>query len=235
MDDIAITDAKSVRYFFKGQGVHFAAGVVLIILAWTLAKPALGDGAWLGAADITWFWTAIGLTVLHQLLVWLVFRGQLGWAVLSRWFGSKDLFVWGLVFLPLLALRPILLLGLAMSDRGSLSLDPIVGWILGLVLLAPTLYTFWSVEHYFGVARALGGDHFRSRYRAMPFVRRGAFRWSSNAMYTFAFLGLWSIALFANSRAALIVAIFEHAYVWAHYFGTEKADMELIYGGRSSE
>jgi hypothetical protein len=234
MDDIAIAEAKSVRYLFKGQGIHFAAGAALTILAWALARPVLGDGAWLGVADVTWFWMAIGLAVLHQVLVWLVFRGQLGWAVLSRWFGRRDLFAWGLVFLPLLAARPILLLGLAMSDRGSLGLDTTVGWILGLILLTPTLYTFWSVERYFGVARALGGDHFRLSYRAMPFVRQGAFRWSSNAMYTFAFLGLWSIALMANSTAALVVAVFEHAFVWAHYYGTEKADMELIYGSRSS-
>ncbi len=234
MDDIVIAEATSASYFFKGQAFHFFTGVVLVFLVSALAHPVLGDGAWLGVADVTWFWMAIGLAVLHQVLVWLVFRGQLGWGILSRWFGRRDLFVWGLVFLPLLAARPILLIGLALADRGSLGLDSTVGWILGFALLIPTLYVFWSVERYFGVARALGGDHFRMHYRAMPFVHRGAFRWSSNAMYTFAFLGLWSIALFANSRAAMAVAIFEHAFVWAHYYATEKADMELIYAGRSN-
>ncbi len=59
---------------------------------------------------------------------------------------------------------------------------------------------------------------------------RGAFRWIRNAMYAFAFLGLWSIALFADSTAALILAILAHACVWVHYYATEKPDMDLIYG-----
>jgi hypothetical protein len=234
VDEVVIDGANSTRFFFKNQGFHLVAGVILIVLARRLAHPVLNDGSWLGIADVNWFWLAISLTVVHQVLVWLVFRGQLGWTILTRWFGKKDLSVWGLVFLPLLIVRPFLLLGLAISDRGSLGLKSSTGWVLGFGLLLPTFFTFWSVGKYFGVARALGGDHFRLKYRAMPLVRRGAFRWSRNAMYAFAFLGLWSIALFANSAAALILAIFEHAYVWVHYYATEKPDMELIYGSHSN-
>lgn len=235
MDDIVIQEARSASYLFKGQGLHFIAGGILIAITAVLGNPKLGDGSWLGIEDVTWFWLAIGLAVIHQALVWLVFRGQLGWALFTRWFGQKDLFIWGLMFLPLLCVRPVLLLGLAISDRGSLGLDSTVGRVLGIVLLLPTLYTFYSVGRYFGIPRALGGDHFRLSYRNMPLVRKGAFRWSSNAMYAFAFLGLWSIALFANSAAALILAVFEHTYVWVHYYATEKVDMELIYGERIIE
>ena len=53
-------------------------------------------------------------------------------------------------------------------------------------------------------------------------------------MYAFAFLGLWAIAFFANSAAALILAVFEHSYVWVHYYATEKPDMDLIYGSHSN-
>jgi protein-S-isoprenylcysteine O-methyltransferase Ste14 len=93
----------------------------------------------------------------------------------------------------------------------------------------PAVYTLLSVERYFGFERAIGGDHFRSRYRQMPLVKQGAFKWSENAMYAFVFLLLWSIALFAGSWVALSLAVFQHVYVWAHYCFTEKPDMELIY------
>jgi hypothetical protein len=97
-------------------------------------------------------------------------------------------------------------------------------------LLVPALYTLWSVARYFGFARAMGGDHFRRGFRAMPLVRQGAFRYSSNAMYSFAFLALWSIAVLADSRAALAAALFQHAYIWVHMFCTESPDMKVLYG-----
>ena len=105
-----------------------------------------------------------------------------------------------------------------------------IALLLGVVLLAPALYTLWSVGHYFGLARALGGDHFRVKYREMPMVREGAFRWTGNAMYALAFLGLWSIAFLTGSLGALSLALFQHAYVWVHYYCTEEPDMKLIYG-----
>ena len=229
-DTITLIEARSTRFFFKRQSWHLLSVAVMAAISWAFAAPALGDGQWLGLTDSTWFWLSIGLVILHQLLVWLVFRSQLGWGLFSRLFGKADLAVWGALFLPLLAARPLLLFALAMSDRDSLALSRPLALILGFILLIPTLYTLYSVGHYFGLARALGGDHFRQQYRHMPMVREGAFRWSGNAMYAFAFLGLWSIALFTGSLAALGLALFQHVTIWAHYYCTEEPDMALIYG-----
>ena len=46
------------------------------------------------------------------------------------------------------------------------------------------------------------------RYRAMPMVCEGAFKYSANAMYSFVFIGLWGIALLLGSQAALAVVLF---------------------------
>ena len=48
-------------------------------------------------------------------------------------------------------------------------------------------------------------------------------------MYVFGFLVLWSIALFLRSEPALIAALFNHAYIWVHYYFTERPDMNIIY------
>ena len=71
---------------------------------------------------------------------------------------------------------------------------------------------------------------FFERYRAMPMVRGGVFAWSSNAMYAFVFLGLWGVALTARSQAALAVALFQHAYIWVHWYCTEQPDGVVLYG-----
>lgn len=230
MKDSRLCEAASARFFFKRQQWHLLSLLVLLPVAWAFAADGLQRGAFLGIAGKTWFWLAVGLVVLQQVAVWLVWRGQLGWALFTRLFGRWDIAIWGLLFMPLLIARPFLVFALAMSDPGSLPLPRPVELGLGLILSAPALYTLWSVVRYFGIARALGGDHFRSQYREMPLVREGAFRFSRNAMYAFAFLGLWSIALLLGSKAALGLALFQHAYVWVHYYCTEMPDMELIYG-----
>jgi hypothetical protein len=216
-------------HFFSGAWQHLMLLGLMIPGAYFIAAPALEGNLFLGLPDSTWFWLSLGTTVLHQVIVWLVFRAQLCCQLLTRVFGRHDTRVWAAVFLPLLLGRPLILLGLALSDTGSLvSLRPLQ-IALGVLLMIPAVYTFRSIYHHFGIQRALGGDHFRDRYRQMPFVHEGAFRYSSNAMYSFAFLALWAIALFAGSRAALSLALFQHAYIWVHMYCTEQPDIRLLY------
>ena len=66
-------------------------------------------------------------------------------------------------------------------------------------------------------------------------VRQGAFRYSSNAMYALVFLGLWAIALLTRSQAALAVALFQHAYIWVHWYCTEQPDGVVLYGRSQDE
>ena len=97
------------------------------------------------------------------------------------------------------------------------------------LLAAPGLYAIYSVKRYFGMMRASGADHFDSRYRNMPLVREGIFRFTSNGMYSCAFLLFWAIAVGFNSKTAVVVAAFSHAYIWVHFFATEKPDMKYLY------
>jgi len=221
---------SAASFLFRGQAVHALFLTVLLPVAWGLAAPALGDGHWLGLADTTWFWIAVGEPVVHQLYVWIAWRAQLRWETFSGLFRRADFAVYGVVFYVLLALRPVLIAGISAADSGSLALSRGVASGLAVFVLLPSLYTAWSVQRYFGLARAAGGDHFRRRYREMPLVTRGAFAWTPNAMYTFGFLGLWTIALFARSHAGLVAALFQHAYIWVHYVCTEQPDMARLYG-----
>jgi hypothetical protein len=100
---------------------------------------------------------------------------------------------------------------------------------LTLLLALPGVYAMYSVQRYFGMARAAGADHFDDRFRNMPLVNEGIFRLTRNGMYWFAFLLFWAIAAGFNSNAALTVAAFSHVYIWVHYFATEKPDMAYLY------
>ncbi|MCE7988686.1 MAG: hypothetical protein DYG89_46620 [Caldilinea sp. CFX5] len=215
-------------FLFAGQLQHLLLLACLVPGAIYLAQPALDGTIWLGIADDQWFYALLIVVIVHQVVGWFVFRTQLVFSLFSRLFGTYDMVVWGVIFFPLFLLRPLLSLGLGLADAGSLASFQGLQTLLGLVLLLPALYTGWSVARYFGIARALGGDHFRQAYRELPLVKEGAFRYNANAMYAFAFLLFWSIALLTHSRAALASALFQHAYIWVHMACTEEPDMRVL-------
>jgi hypothetical protein len=218
------------EHLWRGQLPHLLLLAALLPGVWTIASPALSGGEWLGLGERVWLLAGVLVPVVQQVAVALVWRSQLSHSLVTRLFGDAGFIVWGVVFFPLLIARPLAVIGLAVADAGSLAIEPWLGLIVGVLLLVPAVWTMHSVIAYFGFARALGGDHFFERYRAMPMVRRGAFAWSPNAMYAFIFLGLWGIALIARSQAALAVALFQHAYIWVHWYCTEQPDEVLLYG-----
>ncbi|TWT87427.1 hypothetical protein Mal64_29660 [Pseudobythopirellula maris] len=203
-----------------GQALHFAA------LAALLALTAAGWG-WLGRPAPVAFGTAVAMPIAHQLFVWLAWRTELGSKAVSRTIGFGGYMA---LFFLLFGGRFVTLLWLAWIDRGSLGLPSALAATAGVLLAMPGVYTMHSVARYFGFARAAGADHFDERYRTMPLVRRGVFRYTSNGMYAVAFLLFWAIALGFNSSAALVVAAFSHAYIWVHYYATERPDMAWLYG-----
>ena len=195
-----------------------------------LAQPALDGSAWLGIPDRTWFDASLVLAVVHQVVGWFVFRFQLVYGLFTRLFGKHDLLAWGIIFFPLLLLRVILMVGLALADAGSLGGDRALQVTAGLALLLPVAYTGWSISKYFGVARALGGDHFRQAYREMPLVKEGIFKSTQTPCIPLRFWRSGPSALLAGSRAALASALFQHAYIWVHMYCTEEPDMRVMYG-----
>ena len=47
-------------------------------------------------------------------------------------------------------------------------------------------------------------------------------------MYVLGFFMLWVPAFLFQSTAAMVIAAFSHAYIWVHYYATEKPDMKAF-------
>ena len=182
----------------------------------------------LGSPAFWWFWIAVGITIDHQVFTWLCWRLELRESLVSKTLGFK---IYLGLFLTLFFGRFVTLFALGWVDRGSLGLEKGLLVFMTTLLLVPGLYAMYSVMRYFGFPRASGADHFDSKYREMPLVQKGIFRFTNNAMYWWAFMLFWAIAIGLNSSAALLVAGYSHLYIWVHYHATEKPDMEYLYGG----
>jgi len=208
---------------WQGQALHFGCVAVLLVLV-AQAWNSIGQPAPL------LFWLAVALPVVHQIIVWLVWRLTLGSPAGE---GPLTLRAYVVLFFIFFGGRFVTLFALAWVDRGSLGLPLAPRWLLTTLLLAVGLYAMYSVKRYFGLIRAAGADHFDPAYREMPLVSDGIFRFTSNGMYLYAFMLFWAIAVGLNSQAALIVAAFSHVYIWVHYYATEKPDMNYLCGPHS--
>jgi len=216
---------------FKGQALHYILLAVLLASIVAVADADVLAGQFLGLPSSTWLVIAITVPILHQTYVWLVWRSELYYAWISRTFGQPAGFRYYAVgFAILFVSRLLTIIALAVANRDSLNFNPILAQVLALGLLLPTLYLFYSVVRYFGVKRAFGIDHFDARYRSVPFVKEGIFRFTDNGMYVFGFLVLWIPGLLWLSQAALLAALFNHLYIWVHYYCTELPDIRQIYG-----
>jgi len=222
MNQVLANSTKTVKdspNLWLGQVLHIACLMILLIalfLIWSALEhpfPLI-------------FWAAVATPVLHQVFVWIAWRTELRSSTTSNVIGFHGYLV---IFFGLFVGRFVSLALLAWVDKGSLNLPGPVAIVLSVLIAIPGLYAIYSVRRYFGMTRAAGADHFDERYQKMPLVRKGIFRFTDNGMYLYAFLTFWAIAIGFNSLSALVVAAFSHAYIWVHFFATEKPDMDYIY------
>jgi hypothetical protein len=217
---------------YEGQLTHFVALSVLIAsVVITLSMPGALKGHAFGLSTGFWLWVCVAVAVLHQLYVWLCWRLELIGRRLSKVFGNNALYVFAAGFLILGSTRFLLPWLLAYANSGTLRINLCISRFIAALLLIPALYLLYSVIRYFGIKRAVGEDHFKTGYSQLPFVREGIFRYTDNGMYIYGFLFFWISAFWFGSLAGLIVAAFNHLYIWVHYYCTERPDIRHIYGG----
>ena len=117
--------------------------------------------------------------MIHQVFVWLTWRLELKYALISKVFGFQ-LFL--IIFFALFLLRFISLTLLGLADKGSLGIYPGYKLFLTIICLVPGLYAMYSVRRYFGLKRAAGGDQFDVQYQTMELATKGIFQFTRNGM-----------------------------------------------------
>ena len=216
---------NKLNFFFKNQIWHFGGTIVLFYIGVQFVDLESNINTFLGIRTSGWFMIAMSIPLIHQAYVWICWRSELCWKLISNTIGFKGYVI--LFFILIISRLSVIVL--CFVDYGSLYKPGWLAWLLGLILFIPGAYTMYSVKKYFGFLRAAGADHFDTKYRDLPFENRGIFKWTPNAMYVFAIGTPFSFAVATGSQSMFIVAIYTYISIWLHYFCTEKPDFAVIY------
>ena len=215
---------------FEKQLWHLISLVILIYGIKIFIDNSTLEGEFWGLSTKTWLIYSVGIAIVHQVYVLIVWRLELYYSLISRIFGKAGFTIYAVGFSIMFMLRLLFIIALGISSKNSISLDPIISYSLAILLAMIVIYLLYSVLRYFGFKRAYGIDHFDRSFGNKPFVKQSIFRFSNNAMYKFGLLILWIPGLLLFSKPALIAALFQHIYIWVHYYCTELPDMKQIYG-----
>jgi hypothetical protein len=215
---------------FEKQLWHLITLVLLLSGIQFVLKYSPLEGYFWGISAKTWLNYSIGIAILHQVFVLIIWRLELYYSLISRIFGKAGFTIYAAGFSIMFVLRLLFIIALGISSRNLMTLDPVISYSIAILLFIIVIYLMYSVLKYFGFKRAYGIDHFDRSYIDTPFVEKGIFRFSKNAMYKFGLLVLWIPGFVLFSKPALIAALFQYAYIWVHYYYTELPDMKHIYG-----
>ena len=217
---------------YQNQLWHFLFIVIAIIIFQFLSiyDEEIAHGSLFNIHTTTWLWIAVLTPIVHQLYVFIAWRYELYANTFTKKFGFQKAFkTYTIGFSILFVFRLISIIFLAYSNKNTLHINPTYAYILAAIIIPFVLYLFYSVKTYFTIERAYGIDHFDKEYN-VPYVKKGIFKYTDNGMYVFGLAILYIPGLLLLSEAAIVVAFFNHIYIWIHYYTTERPDMKYIYG-----
>ena len=217
---------NKLNFFFKHQIWHLGGTIALFYLGTQIIELENNINVFLGIKALEWFIIAMSIPLIHQTYVWICWRSELCWKAISKTIGFKT---YAVIFIIIMVLR-LSSIGLCFADYGTWFAPGWIAWTISVLIFIPFIYTIYSIKKYFGFMRATGIDHFDPNYRDIPFEKRGIFKWSSNAMYTFAIAVFFGFAISSGSKAMFVFAAYSYIGGWLHYFCTEKEDFKIIYG-----
>jgi len=211
---------------------HILILAILLLVLYFLCSADTGflEGSFWNISTKSWFVAAVLIPIIHQLYVLIFWRSELHYKSISKLFGKNAFKIYKVGFAILFLARPVFITLLAIANSNTIKINPAFSYLLSFILLIPAIYLFYSVRTYFGMDRAFGIDHFYpEKYKNEPFIKKGIFKYTNNGMYIYGFFILWLPGILLQSKAALLLALFNHIYIWIHYYFTELPDIKIIY------
>ena len=205
--------------------------IVLVVSLYFIVNydDTIISGEFWGVSTLGWLVVSIIFPIAHQIYVLLAWRYELYYKSLSNILGKNAFTIYKAIFFVFLIGRVFILTFLAISNSYTLNIDPFIIYSLSAVLFVIVAFSMYSVMMFFGTDRAAGLDHFDDSISKLPYVKKGIYKYTNNGMYLYTFFIIYLPGLLLFSKAALLIAVYSHIYIWVHYFFTELPDMKVIY------
>jgi protein-S-isoprenylcysteine O-methyltransferase Ste14 len=215
--------------FYRQQYHVLALAGLIMMLFGASWIPGMLTGEFWGVTTTTWLITTVTVVILHQVYLWFCWRSELQYQLLTDFLGTNAFPIYGSIAFSFLIVRPSMVLITAISNQQSIPLSAWFRWIVSALFTFLFAWTLYSLFKHFSLTRVLGADHFYRELRNNGLVERGLFRYLPHPMYSIGMLGMWIPGLIFESQAALVLALFQHLYIWVHHYTLEQPDMDQIY------
>ena len=221
-----------MKNIFEKQDWHFVLLALLVVSANTIMDrfPLFFLGAFWGLSAETWLWIGIIAAILHQLYVMIIWRVQLETQWLTANLPRIGYIAYLVDYTMMLIARIGAIVLVALANRETLFIPAAARWTTALILAIPFAWLVHSIIKYYGFKRMAGAEHFELSSRDTGWAGQGIFKYVPNAIYVFGPLAFYIPGFLLASPASLLLALFNHLYLWIHYFCTELPNLRRIYG-----
>ena len=127
---------NKLSFFFKRQIWHLGGIIIFFYIGTQFVDLESNINKFIGISALGWFMIAMSIPLIHQAYVWICWRSELCWKLISNTIGFKGYVI---VFFILIISR-LSAIVLCFVDYGSLYKPGWLAWILGLILFC-LLYT----------------------------------------------------------------------------------------------
>ena len=221
-----------IRNISRRQEWHLVILALLLALVNAAVNfyPQFFTGEFWGIGARSWLWLGVMAAVLHQVYIVVVLRTELE----TRWLTTNVPRLGYLAYLAdytvLLLLRLGILFIAALANRDMLGVTETNRLVLALALAIPCIWALYQLVKGDGLKCLVGADYFNlgNEQDDPDEASEQYFRSTATTVYALGALGLYIPGVIFDSPAALLLALFNHLYIWVHHFSTELPDRPYL-------
>ncbi len=224
-----------LKNIFEKQDWHFALLALLVVSvnAIMVLYPLSFTGVFWGLSTGTWLWIGVFTAILHQIYIMLIWRIQLETRWLTTNLPRLGFIAYLIDYTLMLAARTGAIILVAAANREVIFIPDSFRWVGSIILGIVFTWLTYSVTKSSSYKDLAGAVFFESKDPNHCGIQKNISAVVPGAVYIFGPLSFYIPGLVLASPASLLLALFNHIYIWIHYCYTEAPSLKRVYSSNS--